>query len=69
MSHTIIGHVEADTDKVSDRDACPECGERRIDMLVWQTSTYPMLDGWETSDPYVKCSTCTFCYRPGETEG
>ena len=36
------------------KDACPNCGERRMDWLVWQEPDY------ET----VRCSTCGHEYTP-----
>jgi len=37
---------------VAEADACPGCGERRIDRLVWQ------------DDETVKCTTCGKQYTP-----
>ena len=39
-------------DEVAEADACPECGERGVDNLVWQ------------DDGKVKCSTCGKQYEP-----
>jgi hypothetical protein len=40
-------------DTVAAQDACPGCGEQRLDNLVWQK------DG-----KHVKCSTCGKRYAP-----
>jgi len=37
---------------VAEHNACPQCGEKRIDWLVWQ------------DDERVKCSTCGEVYAP-----
>ena len=37
---------------VPEHSACPRCGERRMDWLVWQ------------DDERVKCSTCGEVYAP-----
>jgi len=66
-SDTLKRSVTIPDGLVSPSDACPECGERDEDMLIWTTATYELLDGSpETSEPYIKCGTCGFCYRPGE---
>jgi hypothetical protein len=39
-------------DEVAETDACPGCGERNVDNLVWQ------------DDRAVKCSTCGKQYTP-----
>jgi DNA-directed RNA polymerase subunit RPC12/RpoP len=45
--------INAQVDElVAEADACPECGERRVDSLVWQ------------DDGKVKCSTCGKQYTP-----
>ncbi|MBM4020136.1 MAG: hypothetical protein FJ288_17765 [Planctomycetes bacterium] len=45
--------INAQADElVSEADACPGCGERRVDCLVWQ------------DDGAVKCSTCGKQYAP-----
>ena len=41
-------------DPVRLEDACPQCGERDCDELVW-------LD-----DEQVECQSCQTVYRPGE---
>ena len=41
------------------RNACPGCGERRMDWLVWQEPD------WDT----VKCAACGHTYAPSGTEG
>jgi hypothetical protein len=43
-----------DVDRVASRDACPTCGERECDELVW-------LD-----DERVECQRCETVYRPGQ---
>jgi len=42
-----------DDDLVAEQDACPKCGERRLDFLVWQKG-----------GKYVKCTTCGKRYAP-----
>ena len=39
-------------DEVAEADACPRCGERRQDELIWQ------------DDGKVKCTTCGTIYEP-----
>ena len=39
-------------------DACPECGERRIDYLVRQNDDFLLFN------EAVMCSTCGTVYRP-----
>lgn len=39
---------------VAEKDACPECGERDADNLVWLND----------EDEQVRCSTCDFVYIP-----
>jgi len=39
-------------DEVAEADACPGCGERGVDQLVWQ------------GDDEVRCATCGKTYRP-----
>jgi len=39
-------------DEVAEADACPGCGERNVDNLVWQ------------GDGTVKCTTCGKQYAP-----
>lgn len=39
-------------DLAAERHACPQCGERRIDFLVW------------IDDEQVKCETCGQTYEP-----
>ena len=43
----------AGKDEVATKDACPKCGERNVDKLVWQ-------DDGET----VRCTTCGKQYTP-----
>jgi hypothetical protein len=40
-------------DEVAEAQACPGCGERNADNLVWQ------------DDEQVRCATCGKTYRPG----
>ena len=40
------------SDKVDKINACPKCGEKRIDYLVW------------VDDVIVKCSICKKTYEP-----
>jgi hypothetical protein len=46
-------HEEMDEDTVLPEDACPKCGEDRIDYLVWDD------DG-----TFVTCTTCKAVYVP-----
>jgi uncharacterized Zn finger protein len=46
-------HDTKPIDPVSPDDACPQCGERECDELVW-------LD-----DERVECQRCKTVYRPG----
>ena len=48
------GHEPADL--VAAEDACPTCGQREVDELVW-------LD-----DERVQCQRCHTTYRPGTTD-
>jgi hypothetical protein len=41
-----------DANLLSPEDACPNCGERRIDLLVW------------VDDQWVHCQTCRIQYDP-----
>jgi len=41
-----------DPDQIEPEDACPVCGERRIDCLVW------------ADDEIVRCTTCGTEYDP-----
>lgn len=43
-----------DDDLVDEAHACPGCGERRVDELVFQ----------DDDDSRVRCSTCTCVYDP-----
>ena len=42
-----------DTTLVDPSSACPDCGERRVDILVWQ------------EDESVRCARCRTTYIPG----
>lgn len=53
MGGTATTAYDAD-ELVSEADACPECGENRMDWLPWD----------EAGD-YVKCASCSYTYRPG----
>ena len=46
-----------DYDMVDEADACPKCGQRDIDRLVW------------IDDDRVECQTCGTVYKPGERNG
>ena len=46
-------HSGVPIDPVGPEDACPNCGERDCDQLVW-------LD-----DERVECQRCKTVYRPG----
>jgi ribosomal protein S27AE len=41
-----------DDNLVSPESACPNCGERQIDMLVW------------IDDERVRCAKCNLMYAP-----
>jgi hypothetical protein len=46
--------INAQVDElVAEADACPGCGERRVDCLVWQKD-----------ETHVKCTTCGKRYAP-----
>jgi len=47
----------APIDPVATEDACPQCGERECDELVW-------LDDGEC----VQCQHCKTVYQPGTTD-
>jgi len=49
---------EANGELVETRDACPGCGERVVDNLVW------MDDG--EHNPFVECQSCGAWYDPNE---
>ena len=46
----------ADDNHVAAGDACPDCGERDMDLLLW------------FDDDRVRCMTCGTEYAPGLTE-
>lgn len=48
--------MTSDTDLVDPKDACPHCGERDVDRLVW-------LD-----DQRVQCQACRTVYQPGRSD-
>ena len=48
-------------DLVEPKFACPCCGERRLDFLVWQDD-----DAQHPDDDVVKCATCGTVYDPNE---
>jgi hypothetical protein len=51
-------HDDDTSNLVAPKDACPTCGERHVDHLVW------------TDDDIVHCTTCGTEYDPlGTTEG
>jgi len=43
-----------DTDMVAIEDACPSCGQRHMDSLVW------------IDDEQVRCESCGATYQPGK---
>ncbi len=47
-------HDEGPVDPVAQEDACPNCGERESDELVW------VAEG-----DRVECQRCRTVYRPG----
>ena len=43
----------AECEELVDQEyACPRCGERRVDWLVWQ------------DDEHIRCETCSNIYKP-----
>ncbi len=50
-------HDHEPIDPVRPEDACPNCGERDMDLLVW------VADGER-----VECQRCHTVYRPGERD-
>jgi len=50
-------HDHEPTERVRPEDACPNCGERDMDLLVWDA------DGER-----VECQRCHTVYRPGERD-
>ena len=46
----------ADDNRVAAKDACPCCGERDMDLLVW------------FDDNRIRCMTCGTKYALGHTE-
>ena len=46
-------HDDGLVDPVAQEDACPNCGERESDELVW------------VDDERVECQRCKTVYRPG----
>jgi hypothetical protein len=57
MTETTEGGVARDdndpADLVRTEWACPRCGERRLDFLVW------------VDDEHVECASCKAVYAPG----
>ena len=49
--------VFVDEDTVDAVWGCPECGERRVDWLIW------------LNDQTVQCQTCGSEYRPDDAKG
>jgi rubredoxin len=45
-------HMTENPDLVPPQDACPVCGERHIDSLVW------------IDDEWVRCASCGIQYDP-----
>lgn len=60
MSGETMVVVEAADEMVRADEACPACGERRMDYLVWQTE-YSIED---EGDEVVRCATCGAVYTP-----
>jgi len=48
--------MDADDNQVAPEDACPRCGERDADRLVWQ------------DDERVECQACGTMYEPGRRD-
>ena len=58
MENEIANTVVNDRQVVSECDACPNCGNRHMDTLVWEQ---PQFGEWE---PFVKCWECNTSYVP-----
>jgi LSD1 subclass zinc finger protein len=54
LDPTVVIDVVENPNQVDRAEACPECGERHVDALVWQ----PGGDA-------VRCATCGAVYVPG----
>lgn len=54
----VVVEIEDDYPVVDAKWACPTCGERRMDYLVWQTE-YSIED---EGDEVVRCATCGAVY-------
>ncbi|MBZ0173000.1 MAG: hypothetical protein K8E66_11505 [Phycisphaerales bacterium] len=54
MDRSIPEKNTPNDDMVDESDACPNCGQRDPDCLVWQ------------DDDFVECQTCGAVYRPGQ---
>lgn len=57
--------IDTESYLVGQMQACPGCGERRMDYLRWQSFEYT--DGCVYE--YVLCVTCGHEYVPDEPEG
>ena len=58
IAEAILAYEVADvTDCVAEGAACPSCGERQMDKLVWVSAD----DG-----DWVECATCDTWYNPEE---
>ena len=57
--------IDSESYLVGEMQACPKCGERRMDYLQWQYFDY----GDDSTYEYVKCATCRHEYVPYEPEG
>ena len=53
MSKQFQHKVPESPDEVNPQNACPKCGEKRMDYLAWQPPTF---------DEKIKCTTCGNIY-------
>jgi Zn ribbon nucleic-acid-binding protein len=50
---TVLAEIDDDeSGRATDGAACPKCGERRVDWLIW------------VDDDWVECQTCGTRYDP-----
>ena len=54
ICHLATYHADFDEDTVSYANACPDCGENRMDKLVWD------------ENEVVICQTCGAGYLPNQ---
>ena len=60
MNRNDEGNELLETDGVQEGQDCPDCGERRVDYLLWNNLTAkPVGDA-----DFVECQTCGCVYVP-----